>query len=372
MVTLPLKAAFTTSSHAKSELTHIIVRVVDEDGVTGYGEVACETAPFYGPETATTCWHVLREFLAPTVLHVDLDDPRDLAGLLGRFRGNRFAKAGLDMGVWDLFAKARGISLARALGGTNREVQSGVSLGIGTTVEATVESARRVAAAGHCRVKLKVRPGMAEPVVRAVREALGDSPIQLAIDANGSFAASDLGELTRLDGYGLAMIEQPFGADEWLLHRELALRIATPICLDESIETLGDAELALDIDACGILNIKISRLGGLTPALAVHDFCHAAGVPVWCGGMHEFGIGRAANVALASLPAFTLPGDLSGSAERYERDIVAPPIVSNAGRIVVPDGLGIGHVIDERLLEVLAVDTADIGLPTQHARRRAR
>lgn len=358
-VTLPLKEAFTTSTHAKSRVTHILVRAINEDDVVGYGEVACEAAPFYGCETVTTCWHVLGDFLIPAVLGLEWGDPREVSVALARFRGNRFAKAGIDIAAWDLFANASGVSLAAALGGTSAAVQSGISLGIDESPADTVRAALRVAAAGHRRVKLKVRPGMAETVVRAVSEALSDDPIQLAVDANGSFAERDIGELVRLDRYGLSLIEQPFGPDSWRLHRDLARRVETPICLDESIESPGDAELALEIGACRVVNVKVSRLGGLTPAIAVHDACRAAGVPVWCGGMHEFGIGRAANVALASLPGFTEPGDLSGSDERYEHDVVTPPIVAEHGAIRVPTDPGIGHAVDWDELATLASDALE-------------
>jgi O-succinylbenzoate synthase len=293
---------------------------------------------------------MLEAFLVGAVLGVDFEHPREPAARLSAFRGNHFAKAGLDMAVWDLYATARGESLATALGATRTEVASGVSLGIRADPEETVAEAVNAARAGHARVKLKVRPGMAADIVRRITEALSGSDIQVAVDANGSFDAGGMEELAGLDGLGLSLIEQPFAADEWLLHRDLARRIETPVCLDESIRGVGAARLALEIGACDMVNIKVSRTGGLTHAVAVHDLCRAADVPVWCGGMHEFGIGRAANVALAALPGFTEPGDLSGSLERYEMDIVDPPIVASDGRIAVHAGPGIGHrVIDSRL-----------------------
>jgi O-succinylbenzoate synthase len=355
-LTLPLTAAFETASHRKRQMTHIVVEAVDEDGIVGYGEVSCEAAPFYGAETVQTCWHMLTEFFVPAVLDVEWAHPAEVAALLERYRGNAFAKAGVDMVAWDLFAKARGMSLATALGATRPAVRSGVSLGIGETEQDTVGEALRVAAAGHGRVKLKIRPGMAEPVVSAVRDALGDDAIELAVDANGSFTEAHMPELERLDAYGLSLIEQPFAADEWLLHRELTRRIDTAVCLDESIATLGDAQLAIAVQACNVINIKVSRLGGLTAAVAVHDACGDAGVPVWCGGMHEFGIGRAVNVALAALPGFALPGDLSGSDERYPVDVVEPPITVAAGHIAVPTGPGIGHEVLKSRLRSMAAE----------------
>jgi o-succinylbenzoate synthase len=349
-VTLPLKAAFQTSSHSKQQLTHIIVRAAGSDGEVGYGEVSCEAAPLYGAETVDTCWHVLRDFLVPSALTVEWDEPAEVAAALERFRGNRFAKAGIDMAVWDLHAKSRGITLAEALGGTRDRAASGVSLGIHEDPHVTVAEAVRIADAGYQRVKLKVQPGMAEGIVALVGEALRGYDVQLAVDANGSFSAEDVAELERLDGYGLALIEQPFAADAWDLHRDLVAGLDTPICLDESIDTVGAAKLAIDLEACDVVNIKVSRLGGLTAAVAVHDLCHAAGIAVWCGGMHEFGVGRAANVALSTLPGFTMPGDLSGSDERYEMDIVFPPIAAHDGAIPVLADPGIGyHVLEDRL-----------------------
>jgi O-succinylbenzoate synthase len=349
-LTLPLKSAFETSSHSKREIVHIIVRLTAENGDVGYGEVCCETAPYFGPETVTSCWHVLESFLVPALLELEFEHPREVAAELARFRGNHFAKAGLDMAAWDLYARSRGEALAAALGATRSEVASGVSLGIRPDPDETVQEAVRAARAGHARVKLKVRPGMARDVVDRVGAALDGFATQLAVDANGSFTEDGMDELAALDGRGVALIEQPFGAEEWLLHRELAAGIETPVCLDESITGLGSTRLALEIGACDMVNIKVSRVGGLTAAVAIHDLCLDAGVPVWCGGMHEFGIGRSANVALAALPGFTEPGDISGSDERYELDIVDPSIVACDGRIAVPTGPGIGHMVSESRL----------------------
>jgi O-succinylbenzoate synthase len=207
---------------------------------------------------------------------------------------------------------------------------------------------------------------MAEDVVCAVGAAISEYGIDLAVDANGSFTAGDVAELERLEPYGLSLIEQPFPADAWDLHRDLAARLETPICLDESITTVGAAKLAIDMQACDVINIKVSRLGGLTQSVAVHDLCLEAGIPVWCGGMHEFGVGRAANVALSTLPGFTLPGDLSGSDERYETDIVFPRIVARDGAIAVLPDPGIGHHVLEDRLVSLSEETLEIDAAADH------
>jgi O-succinylbenzoate synthase len=344
-VRLRMRQGFETSSHRKDAITHVLVRICDTDGADAWGECAAEAAPYYGPETVETCWHGLTSFLGPALLEREWKHPREAWAALARFRGNHFAKAGLDIAVWDLYARRSGVSLAAALGGTRPAIESGVSLGIDED-EVTIERVREAIAAGHRRVKLKIRPGMAERTVKAVLSIVPADGPSIAVDANGAFEPEVISELVRLDQLGLALIEQPFGHDRWLAHRDLAAQMTTPVCLDESIGSPGLAELALSLHACDVMNIKVSRLGGLTPSVVVHDLCTEHGVPVWCGGMHEFGVGRAANVAIASLPGFSVPGDLSGSAERYVADIVDPPITSEGGLIAVPTTPGIGHDVD--------------------------
>ena len=260
-------------------------------------------------------------------------------------RGNRFAKAGLEMACWDLACRARGESLAAALGGTQRRIQSGVSLGIEPTVEALLEQVERYVAQGYKRIKVKIGPGRDVEYLRAVRARWPELP--LMADANSAYRLEEpahLAALEALDELGLMMIEQPLADDDIVDHARLQAQLRTPICLDESIHSVEDARKALDLDSGRIINIKVSRLGGLGEAKRVHDLCLARGVPVWCGGMHEFGVGRAANVAINSLPGFTLPGDVSGSDRAYPVDIVDPPIRAEAGEIRVPrDRPGLGH-----------------------------
>ncbi len=354
-VALPLKREFETSSHRKRSVTHIVLRLETVEGLLGFGEVACEAAPFYGPETVGTCWEVLRGVLVPTMLELDWDDPVEIAAALARFRGNHFAKAGLDIACWDIFARSRGVSLAAALGGSRSEIESGVSLGIIASLDALADEARRIERLDYKRLKLKIRPGMADEAVRTVRDAARSLP--LMVDANGSFADDHDAELARLDRYALLMIEQPFGPASLLAHQKLKSRLATPICLDESIPSVDHVRLALDLDCCSIVNAKVSRLGGLTYARAVHDLCVERGIPVWCGGMHEFGIGRAANIAISALPGFALPGDVSSSDERYDRDIVWPPIAAKNGVIRVPTAPGLGYEVDAELIRSLATET---------------
>ncbi len=349
-VSLALRAPFRTSTGELNDATHLLLRATTNEGIVAWGECACEPAPNFGAETLETCWHVLNEFLIPSVIGVEWSSPAEVAGMLSGVRGNNFAKAAVDIAAWDAYAQANGQSLAQALGGTRQEIESGVSIGLQPTIEETVELAARVVNRGYKRLKLKIVPGLAEELITAIQTVSGQTP--LVVDANGCFPAGAHIELVRLERFGLAMIEQPFAPEELLLHRHLAEALETPVCLDESVPTPAQIELALDLGAADIINIKVSRLGGLTAARTAHNLCVARGIPVWCGGMHEFGIGRAANVAIASLPGFTLPGDISASEERFLRDLVDPPIAAIDGIVAVPAVPGLGVAVDEE--QVLA------------------
>lgn len=341
---LPLVRPFTTSSHTKSHLDHILIRVKDSDGAEGWGECASASDPYYCSETSETSWHILRDFLVPGVLGLRWNHPDEAAATWTKVRGNRFAKAGLEMACWDLFTRARGESLAHALGGTRREIHSGVSLGIEPTVDGLVEQVDRYLGQGYKRIKMKIGPGQDVAYVSAIRKRWPD--VLLMADANSAYSLDNpehVASLRALDDLNLMMIEQPLGDDDIVDHAKLQALLKTPICLDESIHSADDARKALELGSGRIINIKVSRLGGLSEAKRVHDLCFARDVPVWCGGMHEFGVGRAANVAICSLPGFTLPGDISGSDKYYREDIVDPPILAEAGTIQVPwDRPGLG------------------------------
>jgi O-succinylbenzoate synthase len=349
LVRLPLVRPFTTSSHTKSHLDHIVVRVRDRAGAEGWGECASPSDTYYCAETTETCWHLLHDFLIPGLLGQPWEHPDGAAKTWAKVRGNRFAKAGLDMACWDLWCQVRGEPLAGALGGTQPRIQSGVSLGIEPTVESLMEQIERFVAQGYKRMKVKIGPGRDVQYLRPVRERWPDLP--LMADANSAYRLDDpahLAALEALDELDLMMIEQPLADDDILDHAQLQARLKTPVCLDESIHSVEDCRKALDLDAGRIINIKVSRLGGLGEAKRVHDLCHARGIPVWCGGMHEFGIGRAANVAINSLPGFSLPGDVSGSDRAYKEDIVDPPIRATDGEIPVPwDRPGLGFDANE-------------------------
>jgi O-succinylbenzoate synthase len=351
-VSLPLVHAFQTSSHRKSRLEHILVRVRDEAGATGWGEIASPSDPYYCPETVDDCWTTVERYLGPALAGANWDHPAEVGRLWARIRGHNFAKAGLDIACWDLWSRSAGMPLATALGGDRATIAAGVSLGIEPTVADLLDQVGRYAEEGYRRIKLKIAPGWDVEPVRAVREA--HPGLALHVDANGAYAEDQSGVLGELDAFGLTMIEQPYPPGALAAHARLQRRIATPVCLDESVDDLDQLDTALELGAGRVLNIKVSRMGGLTVARAAHDRAVAAGWQVWCGGMHEFGVGRAANVAIASLPGFTLPSDVSGSDKYYAHDVVEPPIRAVGGQVAVPYGPGIGHEVDEALVRRLA------------------
>lgn len=365
LVRLPLVHSFETSSHRKSLIEHILVRAEDADGFVGWGECASPSGPYFCEETTETCWLMLAQHLAPALVGLAWETPEQAWTAGERVKGNRFAKAGLDIACWDLWSQRRGVPLAEALGGTAQQVEAGVSLGIEPTVDALLEVVERHAAQGYRRVKLKIKPGWDLEPARAVREAFPAIPLQ--VDANcGYRPGPDATELfRRLDPLGLLMIEQPFAERELLAHVKLQRELETALCLDESVVDVVSARDALELQACRTVNIKVSRLGGLGPARAVRDVCRDHGIPVWCGGMHEFGVGRAANLAIASLDGFSLPSDISGSDKYYSRDIVEPPILAQEGLVPVPRAApGLGHAVIFNRLEENTARTASI-LPDQ-------
>jgi len=345
-VRLPLQHAFRTSSHTKQHLDHILVRLTAGGGAVGWGECASPSDPYYGPESVDTCWPMLRDRFVPLLLGAEWTTPDEATATGARIRGNEFARAAVDMACWDLWTRVSGTSLAVALGATQPTIEAGVSLGIEPTLDDLLDEVARHLDDGYRRIKLKIAPGWDVAAVRAVRDRFGD--ITLQVDANGVYQRADTPLLRELDEFDLAMIEQPFQPADLMAHAQLQALLRTPICLDESIDAAATVDTVLHLDAARVINVKVSRLGGLGPAKQVHDVCRSAGVPVWCGGMHEFGVGRAANVALGALPGFTLPSDVSGSDKYYLEDVVDPPIRATAGRVPVPyDRPGLGHDVVE-------------------------
>jgi O-succinylbenzoate synthase len=342
-VSLPLLRPFETSFGRTTHKEFLLVSV-SADGVTGHGECVADVDPFYLPETNATVLHVLEKFLVPRAFTLDLAHPRDLFPALRQVRGHEMAKAALEMAVWELWARREGAPLWRVLGGRGGTIAAGVSIGLQEDAAALVERVAVEIAAGYRRIKIKIAPGRDRALVEAVRRRFPDVP--LMVDANSAYTLDDAPLFRDLDAHGLTMVEQPLAWNDIVDHAALQRQIRTPVCLDESIHGADDARHAIDLGACRVINIKAGRVGGFASSLAVHDVCLGRGVPVWCGGMLESGIGRLANVHLQTLPGFTLPGDTAASARYFAEDLVDPPVVvSPVGTIAVPDAPGIGHEI---------------------------
>jgi O-succinylbenzoate synthase len=348
-IDMPLVHPFETSFGRELTRPCILVEVFAE-GLTGWGECTAHSGPWYSSETIETAWHVLRDFLIPQVLNQELGTPGDVVARFKRVRGHPMARAGLENAIWDLLAQSQGVSLAARLGGGGRDrVPVGVSVGIEPTLDELLDRVAGHLDEGYTRIKLKIKPGWDVDVVRAVRERWPD--LQLQVDANSAYALVDAPLLRELDEFDLLLIEQPLHHDDIVDHAHLQQQLRTPLCLDESIHSPEHARWALDIGACRIINIKVGRVGGLTAAQQIHDLCAERKVPVWCGGMLETNVGRAANVALATLPNFSLPGDISASARYYRQDIAVPDFILNDDSTVsVPSAPGLGvRVIPEQL-----------------------
>lgn len=354
LVRLTLVRPFETSFGRLESRVIPLVRM-EADGVEGWGEIVADALPLFSADTIVGARHVIAEAFAPALLGRALSSVHDVADALRRFKGHQMAKAGLELAFMDLAARSRGVSISEAIGGTRARVPVGVSLGIEKDVPTLVDQVLAHVAQGYQRIKLKIRPGWDIDVVRAVREAYPSG--LLSVDANTAYTLRDADHLRALDAFGLLMIEQPLQHDDLLDHAALQRVLATDICLDESIVHARAARHALELESCRLINIKIGRVGGYSEALAIHDVCRDEEAPVWCGGMLECGIGRAHNLALASLPNFTLPGDISASKRYWARDVVVPPFeVTPDGTVGVPTGPGIGVQIDHAYLDEITVE----------------
>jgi o-succinylbenzoate synthase len=341
---LPLVRPFETSFGRVDDRTFLLV-TVHGGGAAGWGECVADAAPFYSAETAATAWHVLTEFLVPALAGADLPSAEAAWDRMMRVRGHQMAKAAIEMAAWDLEARQRGVPLWRLLGGDGRPVAAGVSIGIQPSLDALEARVDAELADGYRRVKIKIKPGWDLEPARRLRAR--HPALALMVDANAAYTLADAGHLAGLDDLSLMMIEQPLEYDDVGKHAALASRLATPVCLDESIHSVGIAEDALDRAACRIINIKPGRMGGHLQSRRLHDLCASRGVPVWHGGMLESGIGRAHNLHLSTLPNFTLPGDVAASRRYFVPDLIEPGIaVRPDGTIEVPAGPGIGVAID--------------------------
>jgi o-succinylbenzoate synthase len=339
-VRMRLVVPFETSVE-RTEVRRIVLVQADVDGVAGWGECVAGESPTYSPETTDTAWLMLRDFLWPLIKGKDFTCAGEVWEMLVRVRGHNMAKAALEAAVWDAEAKQKGVALSRLIGGVREEIACGVSIGIKESLDELAAAVQKELAAGYQRIKIKIKPGKDLEPVRRLRQ---DFPhIKLMVDANSAYPLKDWALLKQLEGFYLMMIEQPLGWDDLYSHVELQKKLDTPICLDECIHTEEQARAAVELGACKIINIKLGRVGGHTVARRIHDLCQQHGVPVWCGGMLESGIGRAHNIALSTLPNFSLPGDVAASKRYWEEDIILPEVtVSAQGTIRVPTGPGIG------------------------------
>jgi O-succinylbenzoate synthase len=349
-IAMPLVHFFETSFGRTHRRKMVLVEAV-AGGVSGWGEVTCGENPFYNEEWTESAWHIVRDYVAPRVLHHEFAGAEEVADRTAHIRGHLMARGGVEAAFWDLEARLKGVPLHRQIGGgAIQEIACGVSIGIQNTVYELLKTIERELAAGYLRIKIKIKPGWDVDVVRDVRKTFPD--ILLMADANSAYTLDDVEHLKRLDEFNLMMIEQPLAHDDIIDHAVLQTQIETPICLDECIRSMHHAEQAIGLNAGKIINIKLGRVGGFREAKRVHDLAQAHGIPVWCGGMLESGIGRAHNIALATLPNFVLPGDVSASKRYWTRDIIRPEVeVSAQGTITAPTGVGFGYELDREFLK---------------------
>ncbi len=359
-IRMPLVHYFETSFGRTYE-RHMILVEAQGGGASGWGEVTAGENPFYNEEWTASAWMILRDYAAPRVLGRELRGAEDVYPLTAHIRGHNMARGGLETAVWDLAARLEGVPLWKKIGGgARREIPCGVSMGIQDSVEQLIEKIERELAAGYQRIKMKIKPGRDVDDVRRVRERFPS--IKLMVDANSAYTLADTAHLKKLDDFYLMMIEQPLSHDDIIDHAELQSKLHTPICLDECIRTAHHAEQAVKLHACGIINIKLGRVAGFAEAKRVHDVAQAAAIPVWCGGMLESGIGRAHNIALATLPNFVLPGDVSASQRYWKRDIIQPAVETTPqGAIAIRDDPGFGYGLDRDFIRGITVREESIG-----------
>ncbi|MBM7706985.1 O-succinylbenzoate synthase [Chryseomicrobium aureum] len=346
---MEMKSPFSTSFGTFQTKDFILLEAIDEKGTVGYGESVAFSSPWYNEETFKTNWHMLEDFLIPLILGKELAHPDEVTEVFSTIRKNNMAKSTIEGAIWDIFAQQTNQSLAEALGGIKTQIDVGISIGIQNSVEELVEVVRGYVEEGYKRIKVKIKPGWDVDVMRTLRNEFPD--VAIMADANSAYRLEDTALLKQLDEFNLTMIEQPLASDDIIDHATLQKELSTPICLDESIHSLEDARKAVELGATKIINIKIGRVGGLTVAKQIHDYCMNQGVPVWCGGMLEAGIGRAHNVALTTLPNFILPGDTAGSSRYWVKDIIEPEVVVDKGVIHVPTSAGIGYKLDYKAVE---------------------
>ncbi len=347
IIDMPLKKPFVTHLATVKTRKSIIVQVVDEDGCSGYGEVVAFDSPWYTEETVQTAYHMLKDYLIPLVFANQIEHPAQVTTIFSAIKGNPMAKAGLETAIWDLYAKRCQQPLAQVIGGTREKVAAGAVVATKNMQDA-IKQIERFLEQGYQRVKLKINQQMDYQYLKEIRSHFPTLP--LMVDANSSYTLKDIEKLQALDQFDLLMIEQPLGTSDIVDHAYLQSQLKTPICLDESITSFHDAQSAIQLGSCQVINIKIGRVGGLQTAIAIHDLCISNQVKLWCGGMIEYGISKAHNLALSSLTGFSIPGDLPASTNYWEEDIIEPEINIDQGYIQVPTKDGIGFSINQRRL----------------------
>jgi O-succinylbenzoate synthase len=352
-IQMRLKAPFETSFGTTLQRRIVLVEVV-ADGVSGWGEVTAGETPGYNAETTETAWHVLSDFVVPASIGKDIASAAEFPALVRHIRGHEMAKSGLENALWDVEAQIRGVPLYKLLGGTLEEIACGVSLGIRETPESLVKRVEEELQSGYRRIKLKIKPEKDLEYVAAVRKEF--PTIWLSVDANSAYRLEDVAHLKKLDRFNLLMMEQPLNWDDIYAHSKLQAQIETAICLDECIHNTRHALTAIELKACRIINIKLGRVGGHSEAREVQQVCRERGIAVWCGGMLETGIGRAHNIAMSTLPGFTLPGDVSASKRYWEEDIIEPEVeVTPQGTIRAPRSVGLGYAVRRDRIDRLTV-----------------
>jgi O-succinylbenzoate synthase len=349
-----LKNPFGTSFGTMQDKDFFVIEMIDEDGFHGFGESVAFSSPWYTEETVKTSEHIMVDFLIPLLFSAQITHPDEITQLFAPIRRNHMAKSGLEGAVWDLFARRQNQSLAEALGGKKDKIEVGISIGIQPSVRDLLNVIEKSLTEGYKRIKVKIKPGSDVDVLSEVRKHFPTVP--LMADANSAYTLKDIEHLKRLDDLNLMMIEQPLGHDDIFEHAKLQAQLQTPVCLDESIHSFQDVKTAIEMGSCQIINVKIGRVGGLTEAKKINDYCKLHHIPLWCGGMLEAGIGRAHNIALTTLDQFVLPGDTSASKRYWEKDIIEPEVIVNDGIIEVPDKPGIGYEVNWKALESYRVE----------------
>lgn len=345
---------FFETSFGRTEKRRILLTKVFCDGAIGYGECTAGERPLFSHETIDTAWIIIKKMLAPIILGKSWDSPSEINQLFRHIRGHQMARAAVENACWDLFARANNTPLYKLLGGTLNKIPCGVSIGIQNSLEQLLEKIKTEIDAGYRRIKIKIKPGWDYDILKMVRQHFPD--IQLSVDANSAYTLSDIELLKRFDEFKLVMIEQPLAYDDIIDHSHLQKQLNTAICLDEPITSVDIVRKAIEMESCRIINIKLGRVGGFGEAIKVHDYCREHKIPVWCGGMLESGIGRSHNIAMSTLPGFSLPGDVSASKRYYKQDIIVPPVtVTEDGYINVPQQPVTGYTPNDNYIEDIAV-----------------